>query len=192
MMNKNSPRELEDRLIDFAVSIIGVAEALPNTRAGNHVAGQLIRSGTSPAPNYGEARSAESKRDFIHKMKISLKELRETMIWLKIVSRKSMVAGEIVDVAISACDELIAIFVSSTKTADRGFAQKVTSKSAVNHRHSPIKPQPSIGSSTAPIPLPPFLCHPAFLLQKPCDGPRQQLLGAAIAGWFSVRPSGRQ
>ena len=119
-MNKNSPRELEDRLIDFAVSIIGVAEALPNTRAGNHVAGQLIRSGTSPAPNYGEARSAESKRDFIHKMKISLKELRETMIWLKIVSRKSMVAGEIVDVAISECDELIAIFVSSTKTADRG------------------------------------------------------------------------
>jgi four helix bundle protein len=102
------------------VVCIGVAEALPNTRAGAHIAGQLIRSGTSPAPNYGEARSAESRKDFIHKMKISLKELRETMIWLKIISRKGMVAGEVVDAAISECDELISIFVSSTRTADGG------------------------------------------------------------------------
>jgi four helix bundle protein len=71
-MKKVSPLELEERLIDFAVSVIGVAESLPNTRAGNHVAGQLIRLGTAPAPNYGEARSAESRRDFIHKMKIAL------------------------------------------------------------------------------------------------------------------------
>ena len=99
-----APQELEDRLVDFAVAIIGVTEALPNTRAGSHVAGQLIRSGTSPAPNYGEARSAESRKDFIHKMKISLKELRETMIWLKIISRRLMVAGEVVDAAISECD----------------------------------------------------------------------------------------
>ena len=63
---------LEDRLIDFAVSIIDVVEALPNSKAGNHIANQLIRSGISPAPNYGEARSAESPKDFIHKMKISL------------------------------------------------------------------------------------------------------------------------
>ena len=115
-----APQELEDRLVDFAVAIIGVNEALPNTRAGSHVAGQLIRSGTSPAPNYGEARSAESRKDFIHKMKISLKELRETMIWLKIISRRLMVAGEVVDAAISECDELIAIFVSGTRTADGG------------------------------------------------------------------------
>ena len=114
------PQELEDRLIDFAVAIIGVTEALPNTKAASHVAGQLIRSGTSPAPNYGEARSAESRKDFIHKMKISLKELRETMIWLKIISRKPMIVGEVVDAAISECDELIAIFVSSTRTADGG------------------------------------------------------------------------
>jgi four helix bundle protein len=90
-MKKLSPQELEDRLIDFAVAIIDVTEALPNSKAGNHVSGQLIRSGTSPAPNYGEARSAESRKDFIHKMKISLKELRETMIWLKIASRKRMI-----------------------------------------------------------------------------------------------------
>ena len=69
-MKKMTPQELEDRLIDFAVVIMGVTEALPNTKAGSHVAGQLIRSGTSPAPNYGEARSAESRKDFIHKMKI--------------------------------------------------------------------------------------------------------------------------
>jgi len=117
-MKKITSQELEDRLIDFAVSVIGVAEALPNTRAGNHVASQLIRSGTSPAPNYGEARSAESRRDFVHKMKISLKELRETIIWIKIVSRRSMVTGAVVDAVISECNELIAIFVSSTKTAD--------------------------------------------------------------------------
>ena len=120
MKRKMSPQELEDRLIDFAVAIMGVTETLPNTRAGNHVAGQLVRSGTSPAPNYGEARSAESRKDFIHKMKISLKELRETMIWLKIVSRKRMIAGEGVTAVITECDELISIFVSSTRTADGG------------------------------------------------------------------------
>src|SRR6478672_10810373 len=113
-----TPQALEDRLVDFAVRIVEVVEALPATKAGNHIANQLIRSGTSPAPNYGEARSAESRRDFIHKMKIFLKELRETMIWLKIISRKSMVGVEGVDAAISECDELIAIFVSSTRTAD--------------------------------------------------------------------------
>ena len=115
-----TPQELENRLIDFAVTVIGVVEALPSTRAGSHIAGQLIRSGTSPAPNYGEARSAESRKDFIHKMKISLKELRETMIWLKIISRKGMVTGDQIDTAISECDELISIFVSSTRTADGG------------------------------------------------------------------------
>lgn len=85
-----TPQELEDRLIDFAVLVITVVEALPNTKAGNHVAGQLVRSGTSPAPNYAEARSAESRKDFIHKMKISLKELRESMVWLKVIARKPL------------------------------------------------------------------------------------------------------
>ena len=83
------PQELEDRLMNFAVMVIGVVEVLPNSKAGNHIAGQLVRSGTSPAPNYGEARSAESRKDFIHKMKISLKELRESVIWLKRLSEKS-------------------------------------------------------------------------------------------------------
>ena len=113
-----TPQALEDRLIDFAVVVIGVVESLPGTKAGNHIAGQLVRSGTSPAPNYGEARSAESRRDFIHKMKIALKELRETMIWLKIIERKRLVADPVLSTAIAECDELIAIFVSSTRTAD--------------------------------------------------------------------------
>ncbi len=112
------PQELEDRLIDFAVMVIGVVEALPSSKAGNHIGGQMIRSGTSPAPNYGEARSAESRKDFIHKMKISLKELRETVIWLKIISRKGLADELVTSGAIKECGELIAIFISSTKTAD--------------------------------------------------------------------------
>ena len=80
MSKDNRKYDLEDRLIDFAIRSIRVAESLPKTKVGNHIAGQLIRSGTSPAPNYGEAQSVESRLDFIHKMKISLKELRETRI----------------------------------------------------------------------------------------------------------------
>jgi len=113
-----TPQMLEERLIGFAVIIIGIIEILPNSKAGNHIANQLVRSGTSPAPNYGEAQSAESRKDFIHKMKISLKELRETMIWLKIIARKRMCDIDQVQAAIAECDELVAIFVRSTKTAD--------------------------------------------------------------------------
>ena len=116
-MNAN-PQELEDRLVDFAVSIIEVTELLPSTKAGNHVAGQLLRSGTSPAPNYGEARGAESKKDFVHKMKIALKELRETLVWLRVVERKPLCVSEMVDKAILECNELISIFVASVKTVD--------------------------------------------------------------------------
>jgi len=115
-----TPRELEDRLIDFAVMVIDVVESLPNTKAGNHIGGQLIRSGTSPAPNYAESRSAESRKDFVHKMKISLKELRETIVWLKIIARKRLGECREVPSALAECDELIAIFTSSTKTADGG------------------------------------------------------------------------
>ena len=127
------PQELEDRLINFAVMVIGVVEVLPNSKAGNHIAGQLVRSGTSPAPNYGEARSAESSKDFIHKMKISLKELRESVIWLKIVLRRNLVDERLVTKAIAECGELIAIFVSSTRTAD---GESISSK--IKNQHSEI------------------------------------------------------
>ena len=121
-MNEKGPQEydLQERLIDFAVRIMSVVEALPNNRIGNHVAGQLLRSGTSPAPNYGEARSAESRKDFLHKMKVSLKELRETHVWLLMIQRKPLIEPpEKLAPIIRECNELISIFVTSTKTAEK-------------------------------------------------------------------------
>jgi len=118
--------DLEKRLIDFAVSIINIVEMLPNTRAGNHIAGQLIRCGTSPSPNYGEAQSAESRNDFIHKIKIVLKELRETLVWLKIIHRKALIPRkQDLDAVLKECNELISIFVTSTRTAEKNrYAKK--------------------------------------------------------------------
>jgi four helix bundle protein len=123
--DKNKKYNLEERLIDFAVRILNFVEALPNTRIGNHIAGQLLRCGTSPAPNYGEAQSAESRKDFVHKIKIVLKELRETKVWLNIVHRKSLAkSGSEVEALITECDELISIFVTSVKTAEKNKSRK--------------------------------------------------------------------
>ena len=119
MGKKTKKYDLEDRLIDFAVMVIDIVEALPATRAGNHIAGQLVRSGTSPAPNYGEAQSAESKKDFIHKIEIALKELRETPVWLRIILRKSMKEPATqAELGLSECRELIRIFAKSIMTAE--------------------------------------------------------------------------
>jgi len=118
--DRDKKYDLEKRLIDFAVRIIDLVETLANTRAGNHIAGQLVRCGTSPAPNYGEAQSAESRNDFIHKIKIVLKELRETKIWLQIIHRKRMTkSGSQTESLIAECDELISFFVTSVKTAEK-------------------------------------------------------------------------
>ncbi len=118
--DKDKKYNLDKRLIDFAVRVINVVEALPNTRAGNHIAGQLVRCGTSPAPNYGEAQSAESRNDFIHKIKIVLKELRETKVWLKIIQLKSLLKStREIELLIAECDELISIFVTSVRTAEK-------------------------------------------------------------------------
>jgi len=113
--------DLEDRLIEFAVRVIRVAEALPKTPVGNHIRGQLSRSGTSPAPNYGEAQSAESRSDFIHKLKIVLKELRETRVWLLMIVRAGLLKPtDALTPLLHETDELIAIFVTSVKTAVKG------------------------------------------------------------------------
>ncbi len=110
--------DLEDRLIDFAILIIDISESLPNTKAGNHLAGQIIRSGTSPALNYGEAQDAESNQDFIHKIKIILKELRETFVALKIIKKAELYKNEDkLKKTLKENDELIAIFVATVKTA---------------------------------------------------------------------------
>ena len=115
---KNKKFNLEDRLIEFAGIIIKITENLYTTRAGNHIAGQLVRSGTSPALLYGEAQSAESRNDFIHKLKIILKELRETLIALKIIKNVPLTKNfDLVDKAKIECNELIAIFVKSIETA---------------------------------------------------------------------------
>jgi four helix bundle protein len=115
----NTKYDLEERLIDFAVTIADIIEALPNTRLGNYIAGQLVRSGCSPALNYGEAQSAESRNDFIHKMKIILKELRESMISLKIIKRREIHNLDNTASAINECNQLIAIFVKSIETAKK-------------------------------------------------------------------------
>ena len=87
--------ELEERLIDFAVRIIRLSLSLPKTPAGKHIAGQILRSGTSPAPNYGEARGAKSHADFVHKLRVVLKELNETSIWLRVIERGRLMKEEL-------------------------------------------------------------------------------------------------
>ena len=112
--------DLQDRFIDFAVRIIKLSNALPETRAGKHICAQVLRSGTSPAPNYGEAQSAESKADFIHKLKIALKELRETEIWLKIIVRSGLIRHSATLIPLlKETNELIAILFKSVDTAGK-------------------------------------------------------------------------
>jgi four helix bundle protein len=114
--------DLDERLLDFSCGIIFITEALPNTRAGNHVAGQLLRSGTSPHPNHGEAQAAESGKDFVHKMSICLKELRESLRWLRLIKKVPLVQEPSnLDALLKECDELVRIFVASIKTAKGKF-----------------------------------------------------------------------
>lgn len=127
-MKKKKPKnqfDLEERLIEFSLLIITIAELLPNSNIGRHFAGQLIRAGTAPALNYAEAQSAESRRDFIHKMKISLKELRETSVCLRIIQRKPLINNlGLLKQAMSENNELISIFVKSIHTAQSNLKQK--------------------------------------------------------------------
>ena len=115
--------DLEERLIEFAARIIVIAEAMPQTFAGKHLSGQLIRSGTSPALNYAEAQAAESRADFIHKMKICLKELRETFVCLKIIRRCNFFTEQKLEPIMKENNELIAIFVRSIETARNNNAK---------------------------------------------------------------------
>ena len=109
--------ELEERLIDFAVRVIKLADSLPPTPAGRHISKQLLRSGTSPAPNYAEARGAESHADFIHKLKIALKELNETSVWLKMVCRADLMQTDRMDELIDENQQLCRILNASSATA---------------------------------------------------------------------------
>src|SRR5438132_12026358 len=105
---------LEERLLEFASAVIDLSENLPNTRSGNHVAGQILRSGTSPYPNHGEAEAAESREDFIHKLKVCLKEMRETRRWARLIERKQWVRNDpILSFVLREAEALIRIFYSS-------------------------------------------------------------------------------
>ena len=108
--------KLEERLIDFGVRIIRLSAALPDTPAGRHISGQILRSGTSPAPNYGEARGAESRADFVHKLRVVLKELNETRIWLRIIERSRLLPAEVLINIVKDNCELCKIFAASLKT----------------------------------------------------------------------------
>ena len=112
-----APRyDLEDRLIDFAVQICLLAEKFPATPIAKHLSSQLTRCGTSPFANYGEAQGAESRQDFVPKMKVCLKELRETYAWLKFVDRMNLCPENMESIR-NECNELISIFVASVRTA---------------------------------------------------------------------------
>lgn len=123
-MNANK-YDLEERLIKFTCLIIEIVNETPRTRAGLYFGGQLLRSGSSPSLNYGEAQSAESRKDFIHKIKVILKELRETNICLSILLRvKLYKTVSNLETAIDECNQLISIFVKSVSTAEKNSIKK--------------------------------------------------------------------
>jgi len=110
--------DLEDRLLEYAARVIRLADRLPKTPAGYHVANQLLRSGTAALPHHGEAQATESPNDFIHKMSIGLKELRETRRWLRLAKRVPLVQpASVIEPLLDETDELIRIFFSSIRTA---------------------------------------------------------------------------
>lgn len=122
-MIKGSKYDLEERLVEYAASIVRLVDQLSNTRAGNHVAGQLLRSGTSALPNHGEAQAAESHSDFIHKMKICLKELRESYRWLLLIRRVPLIDSKTeIEPLIDETDELIRIFFKGIQTAQTNIS----------------------------------------------------------------------
>jgi four helix bundle protein len=118
--------DLEERLLEYAAAIVRLTERLPASRVGNHVASQLLRSGTSPLPNHGEAQEAESRNDFIHKLKICLKELRESRRWLRLIARVPLLPDCNVTPLFVETEELIRIFKSSIQTAQRNRLNQPT------------------------------------------------------------------
>lgn len=131
---------LEERLLSFASAVIDLSEQLPDSRAGNHVAGQILRAGTSAYPNHGEAEEAESRNDFIHKMKLCLKELRETRRWARLIRKQGWARnGTALAFVLAETDELIRIFYASVQTARRNALQA--------RQVAPVPPPPARGTA---------------------------------------------
>ena len=116
---KDAHYDLEERLLEFAVRVIRLVDALPATRAGRHVADQLLRCGTSPLANHGELQAAESRKDFIHKLGLCLKETREARRWLRLIHRVRLVPSAKVEPLLSETEALIKIFAASIRTAEK-------------------------------------------------------------------------
>ena len=120
MTNETRTYDLDDRLLEYSAAIVRFVETLAKTKAGNHVGGQLLRSGTSPYFNHGEAEAAESPRDFVHKMGVCLKELRETKRALRLTRKVPLVESPAaVDPLLVETEELIKIFFVSIRTANK-------------------------------------------------------------------------
>ena len=102
--------DLEDRLLEFSARIVRLVDSLPNTRAANHIAGHLLRCGTSPYGNHGEVEAAESRRDFVHKLRVCLKELRETRRRLRLLFKAGLIPEEKMAAILGETEELIKIF----------------------------------------------------------------------------------
>ena len=109
--------QLEKRLISFAAAIVSLSAQLPRTPQGRHICGQILRSGTAAAANYGEARGAESRADFIHKLKVVFTELNETTIWLEVIAESSLLSRESIVALVTENRELCRIVAASIKTA---------------------------------------------------------------------------
>jgi four helix bundle protein len=130
---KRRAYDLEDRFVNYACAMIEIVELLPDTRSGKYIAAQLIRSCNSPAFNYGEVQAAESRNDFIHKLKIVLKELKECRIALKIIIKKEMIKSpEKIQTAFKETEELIAIAAASIETAKKNQQKQQTQPTNLN------------------------------------------------------------
>lgn len=124
-MDNNRKYDLEDRLVEYSCRMIDVVDALPDTRAGNYIAGQLIKSCMSPTFNYGEVQAAESRNDFVHKLGIVLKELKECRSALKIIRKKELIKPvSKLDSVYKETEELTAILAKSIETANKNKLAK--------------------------------------------------------------------
>src|SRR5215467_4483876 len=121
MSRQNSrAEELQERLLRFSTAVIGISGRLPRTAQGRHMSSQMLRSGTAAAANYAEARAAESRSDFIHKLRVVLKELNETAVWIELSVRSSLLSPEIASWVLTENQELCRILAASVRTARAG------------------------------------------------------------------------
>ena len=118
------PDDLSERLLDFAARTGNVVDALPDTRLGRHIAGQYIRSGTAAGPNYEEGRAAESRADFVHKLSICLKELRESRFWIRLIIKSKLLPKHKMNELLDECEQLMRVMAQSVVTAKSKITRK--------------------------------------------------------------------